>query len=139
MRTGGCLCGAIRYRVDGEPTSVGRCHCADCRKRTGSAFAIYGHWPRTAVELEGELARFDDDCFCPTCGSRVGMFDGDDVELNLGTLDDPPFGLVPDNEIWIKRREPWLPPVDGASQHEENRPKNSGPASAASPPTLRAE
>ena len=36
-------------------------------------------------------------------------------------LDDAPFGLQPEAEIWIKRREPWLAPVGGASQHEENR------------------
>jgi hypothetical protein len=121
MRSGGCLCGAVRYRVAGEPAHVGRCHCGDCRKRSGSAFAIYGHWPRAAVELTGELARFDDDCFCPTCGSRVGIVGAENVELNLGTLDDAPFELVPEAELWIKRREPWLPAVEGASQHAENR------------------
>jgi hypothetical protein len=121
MRTGGCLCGAVRYRVVGEPTHVGRCHCADCRKRSGSAFAIYGHWPRDAFELEGELARFDDDCFCPTCGSRIGMIEDENVELNLGTLDAAPFELAPQAEIWVKRREPWLHAVEGASQHEEAR------------------
>ena len=121
MRLGGCLCGAVRYAVRGEPAEVGRCHCGDCRKRSGSAFAVYGHWPRAAFELQGELAHYHDDHFCPTCGSRLGMFEGEHVELNLGTLDDAPFGLVPDNELWIKRREPWLDPVGGASQHEENR------------------
>jgi hypothetical protein len=119
--TGGCLCGAVRYRVAGMPTHVGCCHCADCRKRSGSAFAIYGHWPRTALELEGEPAAFDGDAFCGTCGSRVGLLGDDEVEINLGTLDEAPFELVPEAEIWIKRREPWLHPVAGASQHEENR------------------
>ena len=120
-RTGGCLCGAVRYVVRGEPTHVGRCHCGDCRKRTGSAFAIYGHWPRARVVLYGELAEYDGDSFCPTCGSRVGLIEDENVEINLGTLDDPPFELMPEAEIWVKRREPWLPAVDGARQHEENR------------------
>ena len=121
MRAGGCLCGAVRYSVRGEPSDVGLCHCGDCRKRSGSAFAVYGHWPREALELEGELARFADDCFCPTCGSRLGMLEDEHVELNLGTLDEGPFGLVPGDELWIRRREEWLPAVAGASQHEENR------------------
>ena len=121
MRTGGCLCGAVRYRVDGGPTHVGRCHCGDCRKRSGSAFAIYGHWPRDAFELQGELARFDGDAFCPTCGSRIGVVEDDGVEINLGTLDEAPFELEPEAELWIKRREPWLHAVEGAAQHEENR------------------
>jgi hypothetical protein len=111
----------VRYTVRGEPFHVGRCHCADCRKRSGSAFAIYGHWPREAFELAGELARFDGDAFCGTCGSRVGIIEDEGVELNLGTLDDAPFLLRPDAEIWVKRREPWLSAVEGASQHEENR------------------
>jgi hypothetical protein len=38
--TGGCLCGAIRYEYDGEPGAANYCHCADCRRCTGSAFNI---------------------------------------------------------------------------------------------------
>lgn len=120
-RTGGCLCGAVRYVVRGEPTHVGCCHCADCRKRSGSAFAVYAHWPRSAVELDGELADYEGDRFCPTCGSRFGLIEEDAFEINLGTLDDPPFDLVPQAELWTKRREPWLREVPGAAQHEESR------------------
>jgi len=120
-RTGGCLCGAVRYVVRGEPTHVGRCHCGDCRKRSGSAFTIYGQWPHEAVELTGELADFRGDRFCGVCGSHVGLIEAEGIELSLGTLDEAPFELVPEAELWIKRREPWLPPVPGASQHEENR------------------
>jgi hypothetical protein len=111
----------VRYTVQGEPTHVGRCHCADCRKRSGSAVAIYGHWPRAAVELEGEVTTFEGDGFCGTCGSRIGLVEDENVELNLGTLDEAPFDLAPEAELWIKRREPWLPAVEGAAQHRENR------------------
>jgi len=124
MRTGGCLCGAVRYRVHGEPTHVGRCHCADCRKESGSAFSVYAQWPRDRFELEGEVTTYDGRSFCPRCGSRVGNLgpaEEGDVEIRIGSLDDAPFELKPEAEIWIKRREPWLPPVEGASQHEENR------------------
>ena len=121
MRTGGCLCGAVRYSVHGEPTHVGRCHCADCRKESGSAFTVYAQWPRGAFELDGELATYDGRSFCPRCGARIGNIDDDGVEIRLGSLDDPPFLLQPEAEIWIKRREPWLQPVEGASQHQENR------------------
>lgn len=121
MRTGGCLCGAVRYTVRGEPTHVGRCHCADCRKESGSAFAVYAQWPRDAFELDGEVATYDGRSFCPSCGGRIGNIGDDGVEIRLGSLDDAPFLLRPEAEIWIKRREPWLPAVEGASQHEENR------------------
>jgi hypothetical protein len=49
------------------------------------------------------------------------MVDEEGVEVQLGSLDDAPFELRPEAEIWIKRREPWIHPVDGASQYRENR------------------
>lgn len=124
VRGGGCLCGDVRYVVRGEPEHVGRCHCADCRKESGSAFTVYGQWPVEAFRIEGEIASFHGRGFCPRCGSRVlNPPDPGDrlVEIRIGTLDDAPFNLEPEAEIWIKRREPWIAPVDGASQHTENR------------------
>jgi hypothetical protein len=98
-RSGGCICGSVRYTVRGEPFHVGRCHCGDCRKRSGSTYTIYGQWPREAFTVEGEYATYQ-----------------------LGSLDDAPFELRPEAEIWIKRREPWLHEVEGAGQYRENRP-----------------
>jgi hypothetical protein len=121
VRSGGCRCRAIRYTVRGEPVHVGRCHCTDCRKESGSAFTVYAQWPRDSFELEGEPATYEGRSFCPRCGSRLLCLTDDLVEIRLGSLDDAPFGLEPGAEIWIKRREPWLEPVAGASQHEENR------------------
>jgi hypothetical protein len=121
VRTGGCLWGAIRYRVRGEPFHVGRCHCTDCRRESGSAFTVYAQWPLAAFEVEGEAAEWDGRSFCPRCGSRLFCLDETGVEVRIGSLDDAPFGLRPEAEIWIRRREPWLHAVDGASQHEENR------------------
>lgn len=121
MRSGGCLCGAVRYTVRGEPFHVGRCHCGDCRKRSGSAFSVYGQWPLDAFEPTGEYATHEGDSFCAVCGSRLFSIYDEGVELLLGSLDDPPFELRPEAEIWIKRREPWLHEIEGASQHRENR------------------
>jgi hypothetical protein len=111
----------VRYTVRGEPTHVGRCHCADCRKISGSAFTIYGQWPRDAFDVAGETVEYDGRRFCPRCGGRIGGWNEEGVELHLGSLDEAPFDLTPEAEIWIKRREPWLHAVEGASQHEENR------------------
>jgi hypothetical protein len=122
MRTGGCLCGAVRYSLEGEPFHVGRCHCADCRRESGSTYTIYGQWPRDAFTLEGEYATYEGRSFCPRCGSSLFTLEEGAVELRLGSLDDPPFELKPEAEVWIKRRESWLPAVEGASQHRENRP-----------------
>jgi hypothetical protein len=125
IRTGGCLCGDVRYSVRGEPVHVGRCHCADCRKESGGAYTVYGHWPIEAFELSGEVATYQGRGFCPRCGSRLFDPPGPDdthVEIRLGSLDDAPFNLKPEAEVWVKRREHWIAPVDGASQHVENRP-----------------
>ena len=124
MRSGGCLCGAVRYSVRGEPLHVTRCHCADCRKESGSAFTVYAHWPVEAFALTGEISSFDRRAFCARCGSRLlDLSDLDDgiIEIRVGSLDDAPFDLTPQTEIWVKRRESWIPPVDGAVQHEESR------------------
>lgn len=124
VRTGRCLCGDVRYRVRGEPVHVGRCHCADCRKESGSAFSVYAQWPVEAFEISGAISSYDGRGFCPRCGSRIlnPPEPGDSlVEIRIGTLDDAPFNLQPEAEIWTKRREPWIAPVEGASQHDENR------------------
>lgn len=123
VRTGGCLCGAVRYRVRGDPERVGRGHCADCRKESGSAFTVYAQWPLDVFEMSGELASYDGRGFCPRCGTRLlNPPDPGDrlIEIRIGSLDDAPFELVPEHEIWVKRRESWIPPVEGAAQYDES-------------------
>jgi hypothetical protein len=124
VRTGGCLCGAVRYSVHGDPVHVRRCHCADCRKEAGSAFSVYAQWPVDAFEISGEISSYDSRGFCARCGSR--LLDTSDpgdalIEIRLGSLDEAPFELKPEAEIWVKRRESWILPVEGAAQHDENR------------------
>jgi hypothetical protein len=123
VRTGGCLCGAVRYTVRGEPVHVRRCHCADCRKESGSAFTVYAQWPIEAFELTGDIRSYDGRGFCPRCGSRLlDLTDSGDslIEIRIGTLDDAPFDLKPEAEIWVRRREVWIPPIEGAAQYEKN-------------------
>ena len=56
--TGGCLCGKIHYSADAEPAFVGLCHCHDCQKFTGSAFAAVIGLPKSAVTVTGALKGF---------------------------------------------------------------------------------
>ena len=42
------------------------------------------------------------------------------IEIRIGSLDEAPFELKPEAEIWVKRRESWIPPVEGAAQRDEN-------------------
>lgn len=123
IRTGGRACGAVRYTVRGEPARVGLCHCADCRRETGSAFLHYGDWPAGSFGYTGEIATFGGRSFCPRCGSRLFHLQADGgAEICLGSLDEAPTGLRPAREGWIRRREDWLAPVAGASQAREDPP-----------------
>jgi hypothetical protein len=118
---GQCLCGQVQLVVRGEPLRVGICHCMDCRKESGSAFTFYGIWPRPQFERTGETAEFKGRHFCQRCGSRLFSVDEHEAEIKLGLLSQAPTPLVPSYELWVKRREPWLPPVDGAEQFDADR------------------
>ena len=85
---------------------------------------MYAQWPVEAFEISGRVSSYEGRGFCPHCGSRllVPPDSGDKlVEVRIGSLDDAPFDLRPEAEIWVKRRERWIPPVEGAAQHDENR------------------
>ena len=120
-RTGQCLCGTIHYSVEGEPLRIGLCHCQDCRRESGSSFATFAVWPRERFSVMGGVSTYDGRSFCPHCGSRLFNLTDDEAEIRIGSLDDSPSNLVPSYEIWNKRRETWLHPVEGADQFPEDR------------------
>ncbi len=122
LLSGHCLCGQVRLSVRGDPLRVGLCHCTDCRQESGSAFTYYGVWPASQFEHAGPTSAFRGQRFCPACGSRLFSLDEREAEVKLGVLSPAPTALVPSYELWVRRREPWLRPVDGAEQFEEDRP-----------------
>ena len=122
IRTGGCLCGAVRYQVSGEPYIAGLCHCTKCRKLTGSAFSATANWRQAQFTMTGNVQTYDRRQFCPACGSRLFFLFDDGVEIFLGTLDDAPHDIPPHLEVWTIRREPWLPHIPGVDLHEHNPP-----------------
>lgn len=120
LRGGGCLCGAVRYEVRGEPYQSGICHCTICRKLTGSVFSATANWHAEQFTMTGEIKTHERRSFCPSCGSRLFfLFDGG-VEVFLGTLDDAPNGIGPMVEVWTVRREPWLAALPGVPGHAGN-------------------
>lgn len=119
--SGHCLCGQVQVSVRGEPVRVGICHCTNCRKESGSAFTYYAIWPAQQFEHTGETVEFRGQRRCPQCGVCLFSLDEHEAEIKLGVLTEAPTLLVPTYELWIKRREPWLRPIDGAEQFEENR------------------
>lgn len=118
---GGCLCGAVRFVAEGRPFRVGICHCIDCRKHHGALFHASAIFPASAVTILGEVGDYLGRCFCPCCGSSVFSRSGDEVEINLGSLD-APDQFVPTYELWTIRRETWLPPFPLSRHYERNRP-----------------
>lgn len=125
VRNGGCTCGAIRYTLKGEPYRYGVCHCASCRKESGSVFVAYAHWKIEYSEVIGTYSTFAGRSFCPTCGSRLFELHEHDMEIRVGSLDEAPTTLLsPMHEGWVKRRELWLMPVGGAFQSDEDPPQS---------------
>ena len=117
---GGCACGAVRYRLDSPPMFVHCCHCRDCQRQTGSAFAINAliETGRIAV-LSGEpepVAVATDSgrphriFRCPACRIAVWSEYGGRSALRfvrVGTLDDP-AALAPDVHIYVRSKLPWV-------------------------------
>ncbi|WP_080964270.1 GFA family protein [Pseudomonas sp. P97.38] len=99
---GSCLCSVVRYELITSPKAVTHCHCSQCRKGHGAAFASYGSVPRSALRiLEGasSIKAFVSSKtavreFCAHCGSNLfwsrteGEF-SDWISIALGSLDTP--------------------------------------------------
>ena len=108
--SGGCLCENVRLTATGDPYRVGLCHCLDCRKHHGALFFAAAIFPQDAVSGDGETRSYKGRHFCQQCGSSVFAKYDDEVEVHLGTLDQPSH-FSPTYENWTLRRETWLPPL----------------------------
>lgn len=118
--TGGCLCGAIRYRLASAPTGISTCHCTMCRKSAGGAFQLYGSidqsdidWEKGAPKKRATSAHARR-WFCADCGSPLvfEIVNREQVGITIPSLDDPaPFPPEAHDgaESWL----PWLHMDDG--------------------------
>ena len=119
MRSGGCLCGAVRYSVDGPMRPIVACHCTQCRKTSGHHAAATSA-PRAALAIEGEVTWYRSSeaatrGFCPVCGSNL-FWDGGGSNLSIfaGTLDGP-TGLSLAGHIFVADRGDYYDiPADAA-------------------------
>jgi hypothetical protein len=123
--TGGCACGAIRFHFKGDPDFVAVCHCLDCKRSSGGEAAVFFGVPEGDFELESgdpkpfhyiaESGKGLDRNFCPSCGARVfsSRLEGFPglVFVTLGSLDHPEE-ITPRLEMFVKRRLPWVRPLD---------------------------
>jgi hypothetical protein len=141
IHEGGCLCGTVRYRLEGDPVQgPAVCHCTFCKRRTGSAFGLGAYFDESAVRFttgvlktyayrSDETGRWLKTEFCPNCGTTVawtGEWAPGQRGIALGTFDDPNW-IKPRMQVFARSALSWailpadveafetLPPVDVAS------------------------
>ena len=130
-RTAVCSCGQLQIEVDGEPESVGICHCFECQRRTGSVFATLAAF-RAPYRIngtskahrrtgdEGAIFTFH---FCPECGTNlfhteIGCEDKS-VGVAVGCFADPDFP-PPIDSVYDSRRHKWVQIRDGIRRHAKD-------------------
>jgi hypothetical protein len=115
---GGCVCGAVRYRLLEDPLELHVCHCPNCQTVSGSAFVMCMPVRTRSLErLQGEPELFSFTSpdglakrtrRCPDCGSCIwGEITDEIVALQAGTLDDTSW-LKPIAHIFTSRAQPWV-------------------------------
>jgi hypothetical protein len=132
MITGSCLCGGVRLRVNGKLGPAGLCHCSQCRKANGSAFAANAPVRARYLEITSgrELIReFESSpgkfrAFCSRCGAPIYSRRTSEPELHrlrLGLLDGDP-GRRPLAHVWAGSKAPWYEITDSLPRFEAGLP-----------------
>lgn len=127
--TGQCLCGGVRYEVDGALLFSAICHCRHCQRAGGTAFSVVAAVPASAYSQVGDTQVYRDTSqsgrpverhFCGTCGSPILSLIQplpDLVLLKAGTLDRPDL-IEPVIEVFCASRMDFVTPLPGAEQHD---------------------
>jgi len=116
---GSCLCGAVKYQLSSRPKALSHCHCSQCRKSHGAAFASYGSVLRSDLQIvQGaesiQSYRSSETVlrqFCSQCGSSLfwsrdqGEY-ADWISIALGTLDTP-FTADKQKHIQVAFKAAW--------------------------------
>jgi len=130
--TGGCLCGAVRFRISSEPLVAYYCHCSRCRRRSGAPVSAAATIPANRFEFtKGEPKIIDSDSpglvrqLCGTCGSILGLRPRENPTLQsvrLGCLDEP-GSIRPTLHIHTSSQVPWLEIADNLPRYPESAPE----------------
>ena len=135
-KTGGCLCGSVRFEVEGEPISQFLCHCDDCKRQTGSPFSVcvcyesqnfylikddhlVGH------DMVGDSGNSLCRKFCSKCGApifTIADMAPDSTFIKMGAFDDPSW-VKPTLELYTKDRVPCGVTGFEMDSHEAMPPK----------------
>jgi hypothetical protein len=131
--TGGCLCGGVRYAYSGEVGTARYCHCADCRRISGSAFGVsvrvntadfrITRGTTKSFTKPGDSGRPVTRHFCPECGSPLFTeppLHPETLFIKAGSLDDAAL-VRPDREAWTVSRVEWAQIEPGLSSFTRGR------------------
>lgn len=132
-RSGGCACGAIRFKVKAPFVGVGACHCSDCQKASGGGPNYVALLPHAAFEVtKGEPVRFAKQgdsgatvhrAFCGDCGTPLWSEPAHEpfMPIKVGALDDA-SDLTPQMHIYTGSAPDWHQTQEGAACFEKMPP-----------------
>lgn len=120
-----CLCGNVRWEIDGELQFMSHCHCSRCRKAHGTAFATAAAAPLSSYRRHGSehVVRWQSPagtvrCFCGRCGSVVPADPWNDlIFVPCGNLEADP-GVRPAFHIFVASKAPWYDIADSLQQFD---------------------
>lgn len=128
--SGGCLCGALRYRVDGLLVDAGYCHCRQCQRASGAPVVAWGTvpiaaftWSTGSPQVFHSSAQWQRES-CAGCGSPLAFRRQQTpthADFTLASLDEPGL-VVPEYHIWRMSRLPWFETADGLPRHPDSGP-----------------
>ena len=128
-REGGCLCGAVRFKAEGEPLNVRICHCRTCQKAMGSPFFARAVFDQRALTVEGDTGRYPssemvDRIFCKTCGSRLFAWRKNPAVAGvaIAAFDDR-NAFAPNEHTWVSDKMDWVRLDDGLPQYKQSVPR----------------
>lgn len=128
--TGGCLCGAVRYRIERAPIDAGFCHCRQCQRSSGAPVLAWLtlHAP-DFVYIRGAPAVYRSSMhghreFCPACGAQLVFRNDADAataDVTLASLDDP-ARVAPQYHIWMGSNIAWFDLADSLPRFDDAGP-----------------
>jgi hypothetical protein len=113
--TGGCQCGAVRYRLEAEPTGANICHCRMCQKASGGPFMAFGGvrlealvWTRGTPKAFASSS-IAERGFCAECGTPLTYrpLGRNRIAVTIGSLDNP-SAVPPTSQLGLESKAPWL-------------------------------
>ncbi|MFB2551101.1 GFA family protein [Ensifer soli] len=121
--SGGCQCGAVRFRVEGTPGDASVCHCRMCQKAAGNVFLPLVSLGSAALTFtRGQPKRFRSSNaatrgFCADCGTPLTYEAPDGVALAIGAFDRPE-GLAPSIQWGIEAKLAYVDAIPSLPAEE---------------------